>query len=269
VRGAPRYVLLATLGLAALPGLAVAAEGSSDIADQIARESQRVQEEGRRQMAEQERTQREAMRQQEESIRQLEESRQRMENSSRERFAQSEARRVEAEGRRQMAEQERTQREALRGQEESIRRLEETRQRMEDSSREMAAQSAEQARIYPYVYPYPYSPAGGQPSEPLPTGALTGNASFGGMEFATLSERLGDYFGVDTGVLVVRAGAASPFTLQDGDVILSIDGRTPTDPQHAARILRSYQPGEKVKLRVQRDRKAVELDTIAPGGRGN
>jgi S1-C subfamily serine protease len=50
-------------------------------------------------------------------------------------------------------------------------------------------------------------------------------------------------------------------------VILAIDGRTPTDAQHAGRILRSYQPGEKVKLRVQRDRKAIDLNATAPGQR--
>jgi S1-C subfamily serine protease len=96
---------------------------------------------------------------------------------------------------------------------------------------------------------------------------LLESGRLGGMEFATLSDRLGDYFGVDEGVLVVRAGADAPFSLQDGDVILSIDGRAPTDAQHAGRILRSYQPGEKVKLRVQRDRKAIDLNATAPGGR--
>jgi S1-C subfamily serine protease len=100
------------------------------------------------------------------------------------------------------------------------------------------------------------------------TGAGTGTP-FGGMEFATLSEGLGRYFGVSTGVLVVRAGANAPYKLQDGDVILSIDGRAPTNAQHAARILRSYQAGETVKLRVQRDRKAIDLDTAAPGGGRN
>ncbi|HWL62386.1 MAG TPA: PDZ domain-containing protein [Steroidobacteraceae bacterium] len=87
----------------------------------------------------------------------------------------------------------------------------------------------------------------------------------GGMEFATLSDRLGNYFGVKEGVLVVRAGPDSPYGLQDGDVILSIDARKPANAQHAGRILRSYQPGEKVKLRVQRDRKAIDLDSVAPG----
>src|SRR5690606_6306378 len=88
-----------------------------------------------------------------------------------------------------------------------------------------------------------------------------------GMEFATISDRLGSYFGVTDGVLVVRAGTNAPFTLQDGDVILSIDGRVPTSAQHAGRILRSYQPGEKLKLRVQRDRKAIDIDATAPGER--
>jgi S1-C subfamily serine protease len=90
---------------------------------------------------------------------------------------------------------------------------------------------------------------------------------FGGVEFASISERLGSYFGVKSGVLVVRAGVNSPFKLQDGDVILSIDGREASNAQQAGRILRSYQPGEKLTLKVQRDRKALSIDATAPGGR--
>lgn len=89
---------------------------------------------------------------------------------------------------------------------------------------------------------------------------------FHGIEFATLSERLGSYFGVKSGVLVVRAGSNPAFKLQDGDVILAIDGREPNSAQHAGRILRSYQPGEKLTIRVQRDRKAQNLEVTAPGG---
>lgn len=94
-----------------------------------------------------------------------------------------------------------------------------------------------------------------------------GGTRFEGIEFATLSERLGGYFGVKTGVLVVRAGANSPWKLQDGDVILAIDGREPDSAQHAGRILRSYQAGEKLTLKVQRDRKAQNIEVTAPGGR--
>ncbi|MBK6672693.1 MAG: PDZ domain-containing protein [Proteobacteria bacterium] len=89
---------------------------------------------------------------------------------------------------------------------------------------------------------------------------------FRGIEFATLSEKLGSYFGVKAGVLVVRAGNNAAFRLQDGDVILSIDSRTPGDAQHAGRILRSYSPGEKLTIRVQRDRKAQNLEITVPGG---
>jgi S1-C subfamily serine protease len=89
---------------------------------------------------------------------------------------------------------------------------------------------------------------------------------FRGSEFATLSERLGSYFGVKSGVLVVRAGADSPFKLQDGDVILAIDGREPSSAQHAGRILRSYRAGEKLTLRVQRDRKAQNIEVTVPRG---
>jgi S1-C subfamily serine protease len=89
---------------------------------------------------------------------------------------------------------------------------------------------------------------------------------FRGLEFATLSEKLGSYFGVKSGVLVVRAGANAAFKLQDGDVILAIDGREPANAQHAARILRSYSDGEKFRLRVQRDRKAQDIEVTMPGG---
>ena len=89
------------------------------------------------------------------------------------------------------------------------------------------------------------------------------------MSFASLSERLGSYFGTQSGVLVVRAGANEPFGLQDGDVILSIDGRVPASDQHAAGILRSYQPGERVKMRVQRGGRAIDIDTTAPDQRSN
>lgn len=91
---------------------------------------------------------------------------------------------------------------------------------------------------------------------------------FRGMEFATLSEQLGGYFGVKSGVLVVRAGNNEAFKFRDGDVILAIDGREPTNAQHAGRILRSYQAGEKLSIRIQRERKAQNLEVTVPGGRG-
>lgn len=85
-----------------------------------------------------------------------------------------------------------------------------------------------------------------------------------GLELTALTPQLGRYFGTDKGVLVVRAPQSEIFKLQDGDVILSIDGRTPTSGSHITRILRSYQPGEKLVLRVMRDRKPLDLEITLP-----
>jgi predicted metalloprotease with PDZ domain len=84
------------------------------------------------------------------------------------------------------------------------------------------------------------------------------------MELATLTPRLGSYFGSDHGVLVVRAPADGVLQLQDGDVILAIDGREPTSGSHATRILSSYQPGEKIRLRLLRQHKSLDVDTTLP-----
>jgi predicted metalloprotease with PDZ domain len=84
------------------------------------------------------------------------------------------------------------------------------------------------------------------------------------MELATLTPRLGSYFGSDKGVLVVRAPADGALKLEDGDVILAIDGREPTSGSHATRILGSYQPGEKITLRIIRQHKTLQLQTTLP-----
>lgn len=88
--------------------------------------------------------------------------------------------------------------------------------------------------------------------------------AFGDLELAPVSPRLGQYFGTDKGVLVVRAPAGTGFKLEDGDVILAIDGRVPEDPRHALRILGSYQPGEKVRLDVLRSRKRLTVEGALP-----
>jgi C-terminal processing protease CtpA/Prc len=84
------------------------------------------------------------------------------------------------------------------------------------------------------------------------------------MELATLTPQLGRYFGSDKGVLVVHAPADAALKLEDGDVILAIDGRKPESGSHATRILASYQPGEKVTLRVVRMHKTLDVETTLP-----
>jgi S1-C subfamily serine protease len=87
---------------------------------------------------------------------------------------------------------------------------------------------------------------------------------FGGMELASLTPKLGAYFGANDGVLVVKAPENEAFKLEDGDIIQSIDGRKPDDGAHAMRILRSYGSGEKLNLNVLRQRKTVTLAITMP-----
>ncbi len=96
---------------------------------------------------------------------------------------------------------------------------------------------------------------------------------WGDMELVELSATLGEYFGADKGVLVVRAPRDKDFKLEDGDVILTIDGRTPTGPGHALRILGSYAGGESLELEIMRKKRKETLKIVlperGPGGRGH
>jgi len=108
------------------------------------------------------------------------------------------------------------------------------------------------------------------PMPPMPPAAGTMRffthrvGPFGDLEMVSLTPKLGKYFGTDQGLLVVRVPRDAKLQVEEGDVILDIDGRKPASPSHAMRILSSYQGGEKIKLGVLRDHKRVTLDTTAP-----
>jgi len=87
---------------------------------------------------------------------------------------------------------------------------------------------------------------------------------FNGLELASITPKLGAYFGATDGVLVVSAPENDSLKLEDGDVIQAIDGRKPTDGGHALRILRSYKSGEKLNLSVLRQRKPMTLAVTMP-----
>ena len=101
----------------------------------------------------------------------------------------------------------------------------------------------------------------------LPTAGLVqqpARGPVGTMQLTTLTPQLGRYFGIDHGVLVVRAPAHGVLKLQDGDVILSIGGRTPASPSQAIRILTSYDPGEKMRLVVLREHHRLDITSTMP-----
>jgi S1-C subfamily serine protease len=87
---------------------------------------------------------------------------------------------------------------------------------------------------------------------------------FGSAELVSLTPKLGEYFGTEKGLLVVRAPDDSRLKLEDGDVIMDIDGRTPSSASHALRILSSYQSGEKLTLNVLRARKKMSFEVTIP-----
>ena len=87
---------------------------------------------------------------------------------------------------------------------------------------------------------------------------------FGSAELVPITPKLGQYFGTDKGLLVVRAPADTRLKLEDGDVIVDIGGRTPSSPTHAFRILGSYQPGEQLKLNVLRQKKHMLFEITVP-----
>jgi C-terminal processing protease CtpA/Prc len=90
---------------------------------------------------------------------------------------------------------------------------------------------------------------------------------WGNMELVELSAGLGRYFGTDEGLLVVSAPKKNAFRLEDGDVILSIDGRAPSTVNHCMRILGSYEPGEKLVLDIMRDKQRSTLEVEVPDDR--
>lgn len=79
-----------------------------------------------------------------------------------------------------------------------------------------------------------------------------------------MTPKLGQYFGTEQGLLVVRAPDDSRLKLEESNVILDIDGRPPTNASRALRIPGSYPPGERLKLNVLRAKKKMTFDVTVP-----
>jgi C-terminal processing protease CtpA/Prc len=92
--------------------------------------------------------------------------------------------------------------------------------------------------------------------------------TWGGMQLAQLTPGLGQYFGADKGLLVVRAPRDAALKLEDGDVILKIGDREPVTPSEAMRIFYSYAPGETLTLHILRKGKPLSFSIVAPQSSG-
>jgi membrane-associated protease RseP (regulator of RpoE activity) len=88
---------------------------------------------------------------------------------------------------------------------------------------------------------------------------------FSDLELSAINDKLGAYFGTSDGVLVVDVrDDEQQLGLEPGDVVLSIDGRTVDTPSTMLRILRSYEPGESVSLKIMRDKRPLTLSRTLP-----
>jgi S1-C subfamily serine protease len=83
------------------------------------------------------------------------------------------------------------------------------------------------------------------------------NFSFGvtsaeGVEFIDLNPELGEYFGSDTGVLVVEVDEDSTLGLMAGDVVLAVGAREAETVGRVLRFIRSYDEDEPIRFRIIR-----------------
>ena len=115
-----------------------------------------------------------------------------------------------------------------------------------------------------HVLPGPFAVQVGPPGDLLFNPPMMIHGPLADMELVTLTPQLGRYFGTDKGVLVVRTSRDQGYKLEDGDVILAIDGRQPTSGSHATRILSSYQPGEKIAIKLMRQHKMLSVEATLP-----
>ena len=94
--------------------------------------------------------------------------------------------------------------------------------------------------------------------------ALVQRRAWRGLELVELNADLGRYFGTDQGLPVVRAPADQSLALQAGDVVRTIGGASPGSVPDAMRLLRFYQPGDKVVIEVMRDKRGKTLEIVVP-----
>jgi S1-C subfamily serine protease len=86
-----------------------------------------------------------------------------------------------------------------------------------------------------------------------------GRTAAQGVELIDLNPELGEYFGSDTGVLVVEVDEESTLGLMAGDVVLAVGGREADTAGRVLRLIRTYEEDEPIRFRVIR--RGSELTT--------
>jgi hypothetical protein len=108
------------------------------------------------------------------------------------------------------------------------------------------------------------------PDAPVPPIAprLPGLFVLGGdSDLVSNHEGLARYFGTGDGVVVLRIADDNALNLQDGDVILSVDGESVARPVDLGRAMLGREPGELVVLDVMRDGTLQRIEGTVPESR--
>ncbi|GMR13825.1 MAG: hypothetical protein BMS9Abin29_2044 [Gemmatimonadota bacterium] len=79
-----------------------------------------------------------------------------------------------------------------------------------------------------------------------------GRGCVAGVELRELNPTLGEYFGTETGILVIDVDEDNPLGFRPGDVILSVGDREVTSLARVRRVLGSYEEDETVTVRIIR-----------------
>jgi S1-C subfamily serine protease len=84
------------------------------------------------------------------------------------------------------------------------------------------------------------------------------------LELAPVNEKLGSYFGVSEGVLVIDVPAKGSLGLAPGDVVTAVDGRKVSNPGQLMRILGTYEKNEEFKLQIMRQKRTETVTAKLP-----
>ena len=97
-----------------------------------------------------------------------------------------------------------------------------------------------------------------------PFAELLMNQQLGQVNMVKLNPELKSYFGTKEGVLLLEIDDDNAFKFKAGDVISSIDSRDITSPSHMMRVLRSYNSGDKLNIKIYRDKRKKTLKVAMP-----
>ena len=79
-----------------------------------------------------------------------------------------------------------------------------------------------------------------------------GRGCAAGAELRELNAALGEYFGAESGILVIDVDEDNPLGLMPGDVILAVGDREVGNLERIRRVLASYDEDETVTVRIMR-----------------